>query len=70
MITTSNDMTCLPTREIDDRHESTEEEQNDAMPRRLPLTKGNQTQDFAQGVLSTKGTPDVSLFVPLLLQIH
>ena len=43
-----------------------EEEQNDA----FPLTKGSQTQDFAQGVLRKKGTTNVSVFVPLLLQVH
>ena len=43
-----------------------EEEQNDA----FPLTKGSQTQDFAQVVLRKKGTTNVSVFVPLLLQVH
>ena len=44
-----------------------EEEQNDAFPRRLPVAKRSQTQIFAQGVLSTKGTPNVSLFERLFL---
>ena len=47
-----------------------EEEQNAAFPRRLPLTKGSLTQNFAQGVLSTKRTPNVSQFAPLLLLVH